>query len=413
MSQIQEIANSLKKITDHLIISPLYQSFYVESVKKYEKHTEQSQPILSGVLTPYEAFKEGFERAIASFIKLGQEGLVKKKIVSEVQIKNVETELLEQLIKNLLKDFDSVKFVKKDNRYLAISGGKLYQFSTLLERANFNLISLREEDFKGYQNLIDNNQLLHQPYLQTSGYKPSERDFDQADPEHLCRTLSFAEKEAINVYTGNFYRSINALMRGQIDDAINYNYLLPSMLTPQAKANQTIKEGLLHIALAVSGLNKLPDYIPPNGPDGKPAKYLYRAEGYVPDDVLAKRKWSVLQGGEITIEMGFISAAFEKPAGGFFNENAQAAILIKNLKGKKVTPLSQFGNTEREILLPPTQMQWLYHKDIITDVFKKQMALFIAKPVTVNLPSNHTTDMFVKTIDPNDNLIWGVDTEWT
>ncbi len=413
MSQIQEMAASLKKITDHLIISPLYQPFFVESTKKYEKHVEQSELILSGILTPYEAFKEGFERAIASFIKLGQEGQVKNKIISEVQNKTIETELLEQLIKNLLKDFDSVKFVKKDNRYLAISGGKLYQFSTLLERANFNLISLSKEDIEAYQALLDNNQLLHQPYLHTTGHKPSERDFDDLDPDNLCRTISFAEKEAINVYTGNFYRTMNALMRGNIDDAIKYNYLLPDMLSPQAKANQTIKESLLHIALAVSGLNKLPDYVPPNGPDGKPAKYLYRAEGYVPDDVLAKRKWAVLQGGEITTEMGFISTAFEKPASGFFNEHSQAAILIKNLKGKKVTPLSQFGNAEREILLPPTQMQWLYHKDIITDIFKKQIALFIAKPVTVNLPSHDTPDTFVNTIDPKDNLMWGVDTEWT
>jgi hypothetical protein len=67
--------------------------------------------------------------------------------------------------------------------------------------------------------------------------------------------------------------------------------------------------------------------------------------------------------------MGFISILFSKSAEGFLSETSQAGILIKNLKGKKITPLSQIAS-EREILLPPTQMRWLYHKDIVTDIYK-------------------------------------------
>ena len=229
--------------------------------EKHEKNLEKSKPILSNVLTPYEAFKGGFEQAIASYIKLGQEAQVKKKPVSQKQTKSEETQLLESLIKNLLKDFDSVKFIKKDNRYLAISNGKLYQFSTLLERVNFNQIELTSKELEAYHKLLDSGRLFQKPYLSSSGGRPTEKDFNKHDPDKLCKSLSFAEKEAINIYTGNFYQAMNKLMRGNIDQAIEYNYI-PEMLTPKAKANHSIKETLLHIAVAVSGLNKLPDYVP-------------------------------------------------------------------------------------------------------------------------------------------------------
>ena len=187
------------------------------------------------------------------------------------------------------------------------------------------------------------------------------------------------------------------------------------MLTTKERANHGIKEVLLHVAVAVSGLNKLPDYTPPLGEDGKPLKYLYRAEGELPEDILKKRKWAVLQGGGITTEMGFLSTSYFKPAEGFFSEHSTSGILIRSLKGKKITPLSQFGNAEREILLPPTQMQWQYHKEIITDIFKRTMSLFIAKPVTVapelaiDYKPRKKGEWLVKTISPKDNLMFGLD----
>jgi hypothetical protein len=54
------------------------------------------------------------------------------------------------------------------------------------------------------------------------------------------------------------------------------------------------KEALLHVAVAVSALNKLPDYEAFLGDDGQPQKYLYRVENYLPEDVLKKRKWAMM-----------------------------------------------------------------------------------------------------------------------
>ncbi len=381
--------------------------------EKYEKHKQNSEPILSNVLTPYEAFKEGFEKAIASYIKLGQEDLVKNKVVSQPQHKSEETQILEDLIKSLLVDFNSVKFVKQNDRYFAVAHGKLYQFSALLERVNFNQIELTDQELTAYHQLLDSGYLYQTPLLDRG--RPTEQDFEELDSEHLCRSLSFAEKEAINIYTGNFYVAMNSLMHGKIDRAIEANYFIPDVFTPKAKINHAIKETLLHIAVAVSGLNKLPDYVPPLGADGQPQKYLYRGEGQVSEETLKKRKWAILNGKGITMEMGFLSTSFQKPASGFFGEYSQSGLMIKNLKGKKITPLSQYGNGEREILLPPTQIQWLYSKDIISDVYKNQITLFIAKPVNVApelvidyVP--YTEEWLVKTIDPNENILFGIDT---
>jgi hypothetical protein len=406
---MEELSITQNKIIHNILVNPLIPTSTNDKkiAEKHEKHMEESQPILSGVLTPYEAFKEGFERAIASFIKLGSEGKVNK-IVSEEQTKNIETELMETLIKSLLFDFNSVKFIKKDEKYLAISNGKLYQFSNILEKANFNLIKLTNKDLVAYQILLNSGALYQQPYLNMG--KPTEKDFEDRDPQGLCKNISFAEKEAINIYTGHYYRAMNSLMRGNIDDAVTWGSA-PDFFTVKEQASHNIKETLLHVIVAVSGLNKLPDFVPPPGIDGKPQKYLYRSEGSLPENILAQRKWAVLNGGEITTEMGFISTAFSKPAEGFFGEHSSSAVMIKSLKGKKITPLSQFGDSEREILLPPTQLQWKYHKDIITDIYRNTMPLFIAKPVNVNVPNENgiTKDMFVQTISPKDNLMLGLD----
>ena len=413
---IQDIYYDKTKKLQAFIQNPLIEAPLKSSVDiKYDKHQKESEPILSQVLSPFEAFKNGFEKAIASYIKLGQEEIIKNKVISQPQIKSEETLIIEKLIKNLLKDFDSVKFIKKEDRYLAISEGKLYQFSALLERVNFNQINLNFLELECYKYLLDSGCLINQPSLPSIITRPTEEDFDRADPEHLCQALSFAEKSAINIYTGDFYVAMNSLLRGDIEQTL-YFELLPHGFSQSAQINHCLKETLLHVVVAVSGLNKLPDYTPSLNAEGQLPKYLYRVENDLPKNILKNRKWAVLKGGGITTEMGFISTSFKKPVGYFLSEDAKVGIMIKNLKGKKITPLSQFGNGEREILLPPTQMQWLYYKDIITDIFRNQMTLFIAKPVTVSpeltldFVPRSPEDWIVKTLESSENLLLDIGT---
>lgn len=62
-----------------LLISPLQPAPSFQAPEKYEKYQKNSGPILSNVLTLFAAFQGGFERAIASYIKLGQKDLKKIK----------------------------------------------------------------------------------------------------------------------------------------------------------------------------------------------------------------------------------------------------------------------------------------------------------------------------------------------
>lgn len=386
MSATQDIqlANSIEKQALLVNKHPPFIHPLIEDIqKKFEKHKQNALPILSKVMTPYEAFKNGCEKAISSFIKLGQEGQHTHEIVKGPQFVNKETQEMETLIHELLERFERVKFVKTNNTYYAFLSGKRIDLSNILTKTNFNQIRLSPEQLETYHRLIETDKLQTKPWISSAlNGRPTDADFQRLDPENLCANLTFPEKEAINIYTGNQYNVMNSLMRGDIEGSIDKNYSLVSR-SKKEQMNLTLKENLLHIAVAVSALNKLPDFIPPVDSNGETSKYLYRGEGYLPPSVLAQRKWSVQNGGRVTIEMGFLSTAYNKPADAFFSESTQAGILFKNLKGKKVTPLSQFGQTEREILLPPTQIQWLYHKEIITDIFKNKMNLFIAKPVTV------------------------------
>lgn len=370
-----------------------------------------AQPILAGLISPFEAFKEGCEKAIASYLQLGCEEQLLNSLVDAPQSKTEETQLVEDLVKCLLQDFNSVKFVKKEERYLAIAQGKLYHFSSLLKRVNFNHIEMDAKDLDAYHQLLDSGQLFEQPYIFSLCKRPVEEDFDFLDEDKCCRTLTLAEKEAINIYTGSAYRAMNNLMRGKIGEAIECCQV-PEMFTKKAAVNHGIKETLLHIAVAVSGLNKLPDFTPSLDLEGGEQKFIYRAEGSLSEDILKNRKWAVIKGGGVTTEMGFLSAAYSKP--GFFNEYTRSGVLLQNLKGKKITPLSRFGDEEREVLLPPTQMRWLQYKDIVSDVFQNQITLFLAQPVTVSpdLALDYepmaTDEWVVKSIDADENALMEV-----
>jgi hypothetical protein len=352
---------------------------------------------LSKALTPFRAFKEGFEEAIASFLMEGQE--VKKTDISEKPIKNTETLLMEKIVKSLLKDFNSVRFVKNRNHYVALMDGKVYQFSILLEKTDFNQISLTDKELIHYHKMIKNQQF-------SMGTSLDRRELKKLNEDPDIRKLTFGEREALNIYSGSGYSPMNTLLRGDIDGITGFYF--HDTLTQKESANLAIKETLLHAAVAISGLNKLPDFVPPIGPDGKQQTYLYRAENSLPDDILKKRKWSVLTGNP-TKEMGFISTSYFKPAEGFFSEFSNSGILIECLKAKKITALSAFKDAEREVLLPPTQMLWLYHKDVVTDVFKNTIPLFIAKPVTINDTNPiKPEDLFVNILTADENAMLGI-----
>jgi hypothetical protein len=164
---------------------------------------------------------------------------------------------------------------------------------------------------------------------------------------------------------------MNALARCNFSLACDKN-VCSSRVTSEEKLNETLKEVLLHITVAISGLNKLPIY------QGK-GKYLYRSEK-CSDKRLEQRKNLVKAGRKASYEMGFLSSSHTKPSEKYFDPDAKSAIILLNVEGKDISPLAQYPE-EQEILTVPHLVKWEAFVEIPTPKQTK-LCLFIARPIT-------------------------------
>lgn len=306
------------------------------------------------------------------------------------QSKNSETMAMENILHELLRDYESVKFKFKDRKLFVryrdtqTAQIKTVDMSPLLTNVNFNHISLSPSCITKYENYLTNSSQL--------GYKLNKHKFN-VKPENQsafdeksgpCGKLRLGEKKAINIYTGKMYTPMNLFLRGEFkaaadhilnDDGVHSDYQFE-----EDKRNQAYKECLLHCAVAIAALNQIPDY--------RDDKYLFRCEGNgVPDEVIKNRIKAVNDGGGVTLEMGLISTAYHKPAESFISSDTKAFIIFHVRNGKNVTQVSQYGKSEREILLPPTQIYWKYHKEVKAkniDNHNRDVHLFYALPMTVD-----------------------------
>jgi hypothetical protein len=132
---------------------------------------------------------------------------------------------------------------------------------------------------------------------------------------------------------------------------------------------------------AIHGFYKLPDY------QGPKKKYLWRGESFLTGDVKL-----ALDVKEVERRINAIGKDPE-PAFGFTSTSAQGldqkfagnclTLLLYEEGGKDVSKYSKYHG-ETEILFPPTQIQWLYHKEL-----ESGGHLFIARPVqTYRQPSS-------------------------
>ena len=188
------------------------------------------------------------------------------------------------------------------------------------------------------------------------------------------------EMEALNIYSGPSYSSINAVFRGNYAGTYNAAkaFLEPPETSHEDGFARTVKEALAHAAVTVSALNKLPDFVPPGAKGASAPQYLFRGEMALPQNVLEARKEASLHQGVIR-EVGFVSTSHGSPDPMFFGPSSNAGVLIANCKGKNIADFSQ--NEEREILLPPTQLQWVESQDFVTPQ-GKTITLFMAQPIT-------------------------------
>lgn len=273
--------------------------------------------------------------------------------------KNKYTVELENLIKELLKPGgDHISYEKDGDDLLFIFKEKAHNLTELLKYANLNHLVFDDEDFQNYINTI----------FSTFRCRP-DMDPREARKTGLYDNLSDAEMCAINIYTGpDFYRTCNSFLRDPVSCYGN-------AITP--------RETLLTAVMMTSGLGKISDT--------KTVDYTFRGESKLPPEVVQQRIESMerqdLSLPPVTIESAFTSTAQGKPHGAFvegFTEpspgqkGATSGVVFSDLRAMNVSGLSQWGNIDgEEYLIPPTQMQWVAHRQTGQD-----QHIFIAKPVS-------------------------------
>lgn len=314
----------------------------------------------------------GLEYAIKDYVNSQPSvSSVERLLVQGPQIKNEETFILEKVIHDLLSDPNQLVFevIPRSNQcYIKDSNGELLKDSTgknvelseLLKKANINHISLSKEQLSAFRTFLNNSSLSNDITTLNSRSMPTNPKLGETDNK-LTRT----EKAALQLYISeNHYSSIQKLLQGRIDEfGADYD---------STNVDSFLKSYLLVAAVGVSALNRLPDFESTNE-----SQFLYRYDMSLPESKLQERIQNVRDGGKVSTETAFISTSHTRPAE--FFKDGNVITLFENCKAKSVEKLSPLD--EREVTMPPTQVQWKYHHEF-TDSSGKTIHLFIARAVT-------------------------------
>ncbi len=283
--------------------------------------------------------------------------------------KNKDTLLFEDIIKTILDEGDIFCDYnpKKKCIFVTLKGNEIDLFN-LLKRINFTHIEFEEKyqeiasrfltDIKyypllamSYAEIIWNKKLF---YDSTTG-KLNTTQLDTPEIQKKFGTLSMAEKVSINNYTdNNFFRIMQNLLRGNHEEI--FDHLMKKYSKTDHAKNMSIysKDLLLRIAFCCSGLNKVDET-----PIAVTTVRTFSGE-------LANRyKQAIDQQDDqgITIETGFISTSTRVEGNSFSPAPDKNTIIYSGITGKEITLLSAFPR-EQEIVMPPTQIQWLSCRNI-------------------------------------------------
>ena len=134
--------------------------------------------------------------------------------------KSDATILLENIIKNFLANQAGsgkphVQFSIENNTAYAQSNGKKHDLTALLKAVNMNHFNFDTTDADNYIQFINSVESRFKPMLNGRPETPSMDDYEQNEAKgthpRALTELNFAEKTAINIYTGPFYGSGNSL----------------------------------------------------------------------------------------------------------------------------------------------------------------------------------------------------------
>jgi hypothetical protein len=270
--------------------------------------------------------------------------------------KNIYTYAYETIVSAFLKsqvDKDSppVVFEVRGEVLYATYEGQEFNMSEILKYTNLNHVSLSEHDAKAYEQFVTSDSSSEKPSLDGVDGIPTSEDYAAKEkastkPDALTN-LNWAEKSAINIYTGGFYSVMNPLLRGSTSQIYSYD-------------STKIGETLAHIAFIGSGLNCISEEKP---------MHTYRVEEKFSEEYIQERVDAVEKGGLVTQEMAFISSSHapnipDEETREMYKEGMESGsitgIVYSNVVGKYVSSISKKPD-EMEYLIPRTQMQWVGH----------------------------------------------------
>ncbi|MBS0285734.1 MAG: hypothetical protein JSR17_00035 [Proteobacteria bacterium] len=295
---------------------------------------------------------------------------------------NESTELLEKIVTTILSEPDKVIIKRKPKdipTHIEVTlDGVKYNLTQMLKEADLRTIDIEEATKEHYVNFVkkkakhggsaqkaifeDDDQLnLMGLAGKDEVTNPTEEQIRKLDTKHDFDDLHYAELMALNIYTQGYYSVLNGILRGRLNPF--------EADVDTASYDSQMKEALCHIALANSGLNKVPEVPLPAG-----TRAFRYDDKNLPKTVLDQRKESAdrVPGKPLVVrESGFVSTSLEKPSEDF---DAEYRTVFTNVTGRNVGAIS-FYPGERELLMPPTDIVYVAH-------FKKHHKhYFLAKPV--------------------------------
>ncbi len=212
-----------------------------------------------------------------------------------------------------------------------------YNLSEILKFANLQHIVLQEEDRKKYLDFLDTRSRIKPAKSEQDDAIPTEEDFANNDKEGFLKEVSYAEKCAINIWTGKAYESMQ--------------YLLTNRISKISDKGDDVLDTLVHSVMACSGLNKVQGFI---------IHHTFRWESAHSKATLnrnADRISATEKGGDVIMESAFVSTAYKKPSHVFFTPGKTnvGIFYTDGIIGKNIVSVSQHPD-EREFLIPPTQV---------------------------------------------------------
>lgn len=349
------------ELLKHLSVEDASQKRFLQKIRKLSQKHEEASRQLQSPKEVWAAFLKGDEKAIVGFVKHGSEGRVFQRPVYGPVQKSEYTIEAENLFDDLFAHFTEAVATDTEKGVVIRIKTREYNLFHILPFAQYDLISLTKGALETYRKLLLSDQILYKPRVKVQSDAAIEHYFYKrgyTDPEDPELRLSVAEKLAINIFTDDGYKIINPLLRNQIDKAIAQNTQLPPSLSSEERLGMTVKEALVHIAVVITGLQKLPDY---RSPDGR-TKYVWRIEYEDLEFPLHIRRRAIKEGEGVGYQFGFFSCSHTKPEP-FKDSTIAAGVVIKKSKGKDVSSLSAHPE-EREILFLPSFIQWKHVREV-------------------------------------------------